>query len=187
MTKQKNRDQERIRARQSREDYNVFSRLPAVYAASRRQGQRFLEIGGGLSILEWRTLWDLHEVGAMTIRDLATIQRTDHSLISRALPSMVKKGYITMERDTKDGRQTIVDLTPIGQEAYAKAAPIMAQRRASLKNCFSDDEIKNLVYYLDKLENYLRISPDILLDENHANLPDAMNERASSNFKEPIE
>ena len=191
MSNRKSRDEERIRARQSREDYNVFSRLPAVYAASRRQGQRFLEIGGGLSILEWRTLWDLHEVGAMTIRDLAAIQRTDHSLISRALPSMVKKGYITMERDTEDGRQTIVDLTPIGNKAYAKAAPVMAQRRASLRHYFSDDEIKDMVGFLDKLENYLRISPEVLLDQERVSLPNSnpatSADTPATNPKEPIE
>ena len=53
--------EDRIRARQSREDTNLFSRLPAVYAASRTQGQRCLQHGGGLSIVEWRTLRDLAE------------------------------------------------------------------------------------------------------------------------------
>ena len=104
MTERK-RDLEKIRARQAREDLNVFSRLPSVYAASRKQGQHLLQIGGGLSIMEWRVLWDLHEVGPMTIRDLAKVQRADHSLLSRALPDMRRKGYVEMQRDTDDGRQ----------------------------------------------------------------------------------
>lgn len=156
MTKAKERDHDRIRARQSREEMNVFSRLPSIYAASRTQGQHLLQKGGGLSIMEWRVLWDLFEVGPMTIRDLATIQRADHSLLSRALPDMRRKGYVVMERDTQDGRQTIVAIAPKGRAAFEKAAPVMARRRAALRETFSEAELKEFVGYLNRLDNFLR-------------------------------
>ncbi len=160
------RDTDRIEARRARENYNVFSRLPAVYAASRVQGQHLLQIGGGLSIVEWRTLWDLHEVGPMTIRDLASIQRSDHSLLSRALPEMRRKGFVTMNRSAEDGRQTIVALTEAGRKAYEQAAPVMARRRAALREAFSEKELAEFVGYLDRLDVFLR-SPieDILREE----------------------
>ena len=88
MTEQLKIDADQVRARMEREGLNIFSRLPNVYAASRTQGRKFLNLAGGLSIVEWRTLWDLVEAGPMTIRDLAAIQRADHSLLSRALPGM---------------------------------------------------------------------------------------------------
>ncbi len=70
------RDKERIAARRVREHFNLFARLPAIYAASRKQGQHLLQIGGGLSIVEWRVLWDLcGGPGQMTIKDLASMQR----------------------------------------------------------------------------------------------------------------
>ena len=47
------RDKERIAARRVREHFNLFARLPAIYAASRKQGQHLLQIGGGLSIVEY--------------------------------------------------------------------------------------------------------------------------------------
>lgn len=166
MNKRTERDIAGIRARQSREDYNIFSRLPAVYAASRSQGQKFLQKGGGLSIVEWRTLWDLHEVGPMTIRDLAAIQRADHSLLSRALPDMRRKGYVVMRRDAQDGRQTIVELAEAGRAAYQRAAPVMARRRSALREVFSEDEITALVGYLDRLEEFLRIPIDDLLNKD---------------------
>lgn len=146
-----------IRARKEREGLNIFSRLPAVYAASRTQSRNFLEIGGGLSVVEWRTLWDLVEAGPLTIRDLASIQRADHSLLSRALPEMRQKGYVTTQRDAQDGRQTIVSLTAQGRAAYAKAAPVMAKRRAALREVFSDDEIGAFAGFLDRLEEFLRV------------------------------
>lgn len=166
MSKPNERDIAGIRARQAREDYNLFSRLPAVYAASRSQGQKFLQKGGGLSIVEWRTLWDLHEVGPMTIRDLATIQRADHSLLSRALPEMRRKGFVTMRRDTEDGRQTIVEIAEAGRAAYERAAPVMARRRAALRGVFSEEEITAFVGYLDRMEEFLRIPIEEFLEED---------------------
>ena len=160
------RDVARIAARQARENYNVFSRLPTVYAASRAQGQQLLAKGGGLSIVEWRTLWDLHEVGPMTIRDLAAVQRADHSLISRALPEMKRKGFVTVRRDAVDGRATVVEIAPDGVEAYQKAAPVMARRRAALREVFSEDEIKNFVDMLDRLESFLRAPIEDLLEKD---------------------
>lgn len=159
----KERDPDRVAARRAHEEFNVFSRLPAVYAASRTQGQQLLQIGGGLSIVEWRTLWDLHEVGPMTIRDLASIQRTDHSLLSRALPEMRRKGYVTMTRGQEDGRQTIVALTEAGHKAYDRAAPVMSRRRAALREVFTENEIAEFVGYLDRLETFLRMPSDALL------------------------
>jgi DNA-binding MarR family transcriptional regulator len=155
----------RLRARQERERRNIFSRLPAIYAASRTQGQRFLKKGGGLSIVEWRTLWDLHSVGPMTIRDLAETQRNDHSLLSRALPEMRRKGYVTMERDGRDGRQTLVTLAPAGEAAYQKAAPVMALRRQALRDVFSESEIDAFVDLLDRLDDFLRQPVDDLMDQ----------------------
>ena len=150
-------DRDRIEERRKRETLNVFSRLPAVYAASRRQGQLLLKIGGGLSIVEWRTLWDLHEVGPATVGDLAAIQRADHSLLSRALPQMRRKGLVTMQRASGDARRSVVALTDKGRAAYARAAPVMARRRAALRETFTDEEIHVFVDMLERLEEFLRL------------------------------
>lgn len=161
-------DLDRIRRRQTREDTNIFSRLPSVYSASRKQGQKLLQIGGGLSIVEWRTLWDLNEGGPMTIRDLAAIQRTDHSLLSRALPDMRRKGYVNMERSEVDGRQTVVELTEHGRQAYETAAPIMARRREALREVFSEHEITAFANMLDRLEDFLHRPVEDILNEEVA-------------------
>jgi len=168
MTNANVRDIERIRARQAREDLNIFARLPTVYASSRKQGQHLLQKGGGLSIVEWRVLWDLSEVGPMTIRDLASTQRADHSLLSRALPDMQQKGYVKMERDANDGRQTIVEIAPKGRVAYEQAAPVMARRRAALRQVFTQDEIVEFVGYLDRLETFLRQPINEIINEETA-------------------
>ncbi|WP_290770863.1 MarR family transcriptional regulator [Hoeflea sp.] len=160
------RQAERISQRREREEQNLFSRLPAAYAASRLQGQRVLQRAGGLSIVEWRVLWDLYEAGPMTIRDLAEIQRTDHSQLSRALPAMQKKQFVTMTRDSADGRQIVVALTETGRRAYETTAPTMKLRREALKAEFSPEEIATFVNLLDRFENFLRRPIDTFLERD---------------------
>jgi len=157
-------DRKRLDLRRRRETANLFSRVSATYAASRSQAQRLLKAGGGLSIVEWRILWDVLEAGPITVRELADLQKSDHSLISRILPKMVKSGLITLTRDTKDGRQTLVDLTQQGIAAYEKAAPVMAKRRAALLKHFSKEEIDQWVAYLDRFDHFCRLSVDEILD-----------------------
>ena len=65
--------------------------------------------------MEWRTLWDLVDAGPLTIRDLGAIQRSDHSLVSRALPEMRKKGYVTMPRDMQDERHRQIPWRRVGR------------------------------------------------------------------------
>ncbi len=163
MTEVPKRDLKKIAARQAGENFNIFARLPAIYAASRMQGLSLLQRGGGISIVEWRVLWDLAEVGPMTIRDLATVQRADHSLLSRALPKMKDKGFVEVNRDSDDGRQTIVSLAPKGRAAFETAAPLMASRRKALKAAFSQKEIEDFVGYLNRLEDFLRQPDDAIL------------------------
>lgn len=166
MTEPFKRDEKRIRQRREREQTNVFSRLPTIYAASRAQGQKLLQIGGGISILEWRTLWDLYEAGPASIRDLASTQKMDHSLLSRALPDMKRKGYVETQRDTEDGRHMIVKITETGRAAFEKAAPIMRQRREAMRAQFSDEELNQFVEYLDRLEAFLRSPIEDFLHED---------------------
>ncbi|WP_213546757.1 MarR family winged helix-turn-helix transcriptional regulator [Vannielia litorea] len=161
-------DPERIRDRRAHEDLNIFSRLPAVYAASRRQGQQFLKAGGGISIVEWRVLWDLCEAGPMTIRDLAAIQRADHSLLSRALPEMKRKGYVSMHRAERDKRQTIVEVTAQGRNVYEAAAPVMARRRAALREVLNEEETRQFIGLLDRLEDFLRTPAQDILEKDFA-------------------
>lgn len=163
MEKRSESDAARIRQRQIREDNNLFSRLPAIYAASRQQGQKMLRSAGGLSIVEWRTLWDLTEAGPLTIRELADIQRTDHSLVSRALPDMRRKGYVEIHRSESDGRQMVVALTDKGRLAYERAAPTMKRRREAIRERFTPEELSQFVSYLDRFEEFLRGPIDDLI------------------------
>lgn len=76
------------KTRELEQNRNLFGRISAAYLSSRMQAQRMLKSAGDLSITEWRVLWDLAEAGPLTVTEIANIQRTDHALISRAIPAL---------------------------------------------------------------------------------------------------
>ena len=164
MTEQAQGQQDRIEKRRAFEAKNPFSLMDTAHHAARQQGLHILQKTAGLTTVEWRVIWDLHEAGPMTIRDLAQIQRSDPSLISRVLPRMERKRFVRMTRGAKDARQVVVDLDSAGRSAYATASPAMKRRREALRNSFSEQELATLVDLLTRLEDVLRAPVDSILE-----------------------
>lgn len=144
---------------------NLFGRISAAYLASRMQAQRMLKTAGELSITEWRVLWDLAEAGPLTVTEMAAIQRTDHALISRAIPGMMRRGYVTTSVSKADRRQSLVALAPLGQEAFEQAAQVMSARRAGLSEIFSEEELNTFLSFIDRFEAFVNTplpeTPDV--------------------------
>lgn len=145
----------RLASRKAQQDENLFGRLQAAATASRSQAQRLLLSAGGLSITQWRILWDLQEAGPLSVQDMATIQRTDHSLVSRALPAMRDKGYVETVTNPEDKRQSLIKMTAVGTRAFANAAPIMKKRRESLGEIFEPHEIATFLRFIARFEAHL--------------------------------
>lgn len=147
---------QRFALRKATQDENLFGRLQAAATASRTKAQRLLSSAGGLSITQWRILWDLEEAGPLTVQDMATIQRTDHSLISRALSGMRNKGYVETVTNTEDKRQSLIKTTAAGARAFAIASPVMKERRRSLNKIFEPDEITTFLSLITRFEAHLK-------------------------------
>ncbi|KEJ90053.1 MarR family winged helix-turn-helix transcriptional regulator [Sulfitobacter donghicola] len=147
--------QDRVAAQKRNQDTNLFSRLSAATANSRAHAHKCLKTSGSLSVVEWRVLWDLNEAGPLTVRDIAAIQRCDHSLVSRALPQMQAKGFVDLSQDTTDKRQTLVALTPTGHAAFDQAAPAMKARRDNIKAAFTAEELAIFLEFIERFEKTL--------------------------------
>lgn len=143
---------DRFQARQAAQERNLFGRISAAALSSRSQAKRLLRSVGTLSITEWRVLWDLAEAGPLTVTEMATIQRTDHALISRNIPAMIEKGYVTTTAGTDDRRTSLVALTPAGQSVFEDTSTTMTQRRTALANAFSEAELDTFLGLIDRFE-----------------------------------
>ena len=143
---------DRFQARQAAQERNLFGRISAAALSSRSQAKRLLRSVGTLSITEWRVLWDLAEAGPLTVTEMATIQRTDHALISRNIPAMIEKGYVTTTAGTDDRRTSLVALTPAGQSVFEDTSTTMTQRRTALANAFSEAELDIFLGLIDRFE-----------------------------------
>lgn len=146
---------QRFATRRADQSANLFARLQTAATRSRNNATRYLKAGGGLSINEWRILWDLHEAGPLSIQELADIQRADHSLISRTVPDMRAKGLVKTVRSSEDKRQSLVHLDAAGERAFQIAAPFMQARRKALAETFTADEIAQFLSLIERFENYL--------------------------------
>lgn len=155
MTQKSGTRPDRVKARQLEQSRNLFGRLSAVSLASRGQAQRMLKSSGDLSITEWRVIWDLAEAGPLTVTEMAAIQRTDHALISRAVPGMVRKGYVQTSICETDRRQSLIELTAYGRQVFEQTAVTMATRRVALASVFSEDDLQTFLKLIDRFEAFV--------------------------------
>ena len=142
-------------ARRLAQERNLFGRLQAAALASRTQAKRLLRSAGNLSITEWRVLWDLAEAGPLTVTEMASIQRTDHALISRTIPAMLEKGYVATTTGARDRRTSLVTMTPAGQAVFEETSVIMSQRRAALSTAFSEADLDLFLGLIDRFEQFV--------------------------------
>jgi len=64
--------------------------------------------------------------GPAALVDLARLLGVSRQAIRKFVASLEERGYVTVERDTADGRRCLVTLTPAG-EAYARAVRDVAR------------------------------------------------------------
>ena len=76
-------------------------------------------------------LFVLHELGKsapLSLSDLAERTRTDQSSVSVVVTRLVEGGYIMRDRDKRDARRLVLNLTKSGK-AIAEKSPPAAQER----------------------------------------------------------
>ncbi|MBV0911142.1 MarR family winged helix-turn-helix transcriptional regulator [Anianabacter salinae] len=140
---------------------SIFARMFRASHAARKQGQKILQQISGLSVVEWRIIWDLHEVGPLRISELAELIGIDRSLVSRALPAMEKAGLVTLTRGASDARQVIVRLTDAGEDRYAQCTAAMGRRRADAQKAFTAEELDLFLSFLDRFEVVVDQPPEL--------------------------
>lgn len=76
-------------------------------------------------------LFVLHELGktpALSLSELAEKTRTDQSSVSVVVSRLVESGYVTRDRDHRDGRRLVLTLTTQGRAIADKSTPVAQEK-----------------------------------------------------------
>jgi len=80
----------------------------------------------GISGAQLFVLVELGKTGSLSLNDLAARTRTDQSSVSVVVSRLVDAGLVTRERDARDARRLVLNLTKSGR-ALLLRAPSVAQ------------------------------------------------------------
>jgi DNA-binding MarR family transcriptional regulator len=82
---------------------------------------------------------------------LAEILLKDGATITRILNILENKKLVKREKSTHDKREYLIYLTEYGINLYNKALPVVVKNTKETDSIFSDNELKELHYLLNKL------------------------------------
>jgi DNA-binding MarR family transcriptional regulator len=76
-------------------------------------------------------LFVLHELGrspSLSLSELAEKTRTDQSSVSVVVTRLVENGYVTRDRDKRDGRRLVLNLSKSGKAVTEKSPPAAQEK-----------------------------------------------------------
>ena len=130
------------------------------------QTTRFLNATFGISISERRTLARLANGGPSTVRDIADYLTIDKAAISRALTTLVDKGFATRADNPEDARSAIFTATKAGEKLERAVVEEGLDRQLELLNRLTPTERKYLYTAFAKIDDYLAHKQDKQPDED---------------------
>jgi MarR family transcriptional regulator, lower aerobic nicotinate degradation pathway regulator len=103
---------------------DAIRRLVRLLRLTDRAAQSELGLSGA-------QLFVLHELGktpSLSLSELAERTRTDQSSVSVVVTRLVDGGYMTRDRDKRDGRRLVLNLTKSGRAVAEKSPPVAQER-----------------------------------------------------------
>ena len=116
--------------------------------------------GPAVSLSELFAVHELDADGPLAQRDLTERLRLDKSTVSRLVDGLVRKGYVTRERDPANRRLYRLLVTAEGRAAHRGAAAGFHERHAGLLAAMTGDERRALAVGLTGLLRALRAGHD---------------------------
>lgn len=114
----------------------------AMRAASRRLTLLYDEVmaPSGLRLTQFGILVELERRASEppTVSELAEILVIERSALGQTLRTLEKAGFVTLERDRKDGRRRPVRLTKAGQKAAVRGRPYWKKAHTQFSQFFGD-------------------------------------------------
>ena len=137
-------------ARETRD--RLTSAVSQLVRIGRHVGARAAgQIYGDLPSFGWALLVPLERDGAQRISDLAARAGVDASVASRQLAALERAGFVQRHPDPRDGRASLLRITPAGEEALATARATRSDWALSALSGWDEADAQLLGDLLDRL------------------------------------
>lgn len=82
----------------------------------------------GLSAAQLFVVQELGKTPAISLSDLAERTRTDQSSVSVVVSRLVEAGFVSRDRDRRDARRLVLNLTKTGRAVADKSPPVAQEK-----------------------------------------------------------
>ncbi|MCR6475961.1 MarR family transcriptional regulator [Variovorax sp. ZS18.2.2] len=93
----------------------------------------------------------LNKAGEMTAQDICAFTGRPKNSVSRAVNTMLERGYIARRNDPNDARRAVLSITRRGSELYEAALPLFEARQEAMLAPLTAKECATLARLLEKL------------------------------------
>lgn len=112
---------------------------------------RRMERDTGLIRPELTVLICLSFRSALNARDICEITEQPSNTVSRAVASLVGKGFVTSARDAVDTRRNVLAITEAGQAVHDRVMATFEAAECAMLETLEPEEVATLTRLLDKL------------------------------------
>lgn len=114
----------------------------------------------GLSASEWRTLAVLNEFAPLSAKSIVLQSSMDKVKVSRAVASLLKRGFIESHTDPADQRCNLIRLTREGRRVMAHLIPMVKQLEQNMLSGISSEEYQMLLDIMRRVRQDAKGSMD---------------------------
>lgn len=124
-------------------------RLVRMLRVSDRQAQTELGVSGAQLFV----LTELGKTPSMSLNDLASRTLTDQSSVSVVVTRLVEAGLVTRDRDERDARRLVLNLTRSGSALLQNAPPVVQERLLAVFDRLPEAERKRFADTFEEIVN----------------------------------
>lgn len=104
-----------------------------------------------LTIPEWRVLATVAEVPRVRARDVVAARHLPKTAVSRAVSSLRRRGYLKVDVNRADRRESFLSLTPKGRALHADLVPLAQDYARGMLSRLTPAEQRALLSAVGKL------------------------------------
>ena len=149
--------------------FEIWRLVTSIYRKWYREAEKRL-INNGLSIMEYRILKQLVEVGAQPMVKLAESNMITQGWVTSLVDRLEMKDYVERIRSNTDRRVVNIAATKKGTEFYRKIMELHEEFISKTLNFMDSSDMETLRSLLKRVEEQLLYSPQILDEMNGRNV-----------------